>query len=134
VSSVSNAGGQPSRRPIALVLAVIGVLFTILGIVYLAVPAGNLPSLLGHTTPANGHHPVRMIVSFVIGVACLAAAWFVNKSGKSSADAGGSAPAEASPPQASPPQASPPQASPPQASAPQASAPGASAPETSTRD
>lgn len=133
MSSVSNAGGQSSRRPIALVLAVIGVLFIILGIVYLAVPAGNLPSLLGHTTPANGHHPVRMIVSFVIGVACLAAAWFVNKSGnksgKSSADAGGSAPAEASAPQASPPQASAPQAS-----GPQASAPGASAPETSTRD
>ena len=71
MSSVSNAGGQPSRRPIALVLAIIGVLGIILGIVYLAVPAGNLPSIFGHTTPANGHHQVRMIVSFVIGVACL---------------------------------------------------------------
>jgi protein-S-isoprenylcysteine O-methyltransferase Ste14 len=96
VSSVSNAGGQPSRRPIALVLAVIGVLLIILGIVYLAVPAGDLPSILGHTTPANGHHVVRMTVSLVVGVACLVAAWFVNKGGKASADAGASAPAEAS--------------------------------------
>jgi len=94
VSSVSNAGGQPSRRPIALVLAVIGVLGIILGIVYLAVPAGNLPSIFGHTTPANGHHVVRMGVSFVVGVACLIGAYFVNKSGK--AQAGASAPAQAS--------------------------------------
>jgi len=87
VSSVSNAGGQPSRRPIALVLAVIGVLGIILGIVYLAVPAGNLPSIFGHTTPANGHHVVRMGVSFVVGVACLIGAYFVNKSGKAQAGA-----------------------------------------------
>jgi hypothetical protein len=96
VSSVSNAGGQPSRRPIALVLAIIGVLGIILGIVYLAVPAGNLPSIFGHTTPANGHHQVRMIVSFVIGVACLVGAYFVNKGGKAQAGADASAPAEAS--------------------------------------
>jgi len=97
VSSVSNAGGQPSKRPIALVLAIIGVLGIILGIVYLAVPAGNLPSIFGHTTPANGHHVVRMAVSFVIGVACLAGAWFVNKGSKAQAGAASeSAPAEAS--------------------------------------
>ena len=96
MSSVSNAGGQPSRRPIALVLAVIGVLGIILGIVYVAVPAGNLPSIFGHTTPANGHHTVRMAVSFVIGVACLVGAYFVNKGGKAQTGAGASAPTEAS--------------------------------------
>jgi len=93
VSSVSNADGQPSRRPIAIVLAVIGVLGIILGIVYVAVPAGNLPSIFGHTHPVNGHHTVRMAVSFVIGVACLVGAYFVNKSGKAQAGAGTSAPA-----------------------------------------
>jgi hypothetical protein len=93
VSSVSDQGAQPSRRPIALVLAIIGALFIILGIVYLAVPAGNLPSILGHTHPVNGHHSVRMAVSFVIGVACLVGAYFVNKSGKAQAAAGSSAPA-----------------------------------------
>ena len=96
MSSVSNAGGQPSKRPIALVLAIIGVLGIILGIVYLAVPAGNLPSIFGHTTPANGHHQVRMIVSFVVGVACLVGAYFVNKGGKAQAGAGASASAQAS--------------------------------------
>ena len=96
MSSVSNAGGQPSKRPIALVLAIIGVLGIILGIVYLAVPAGNLPSIFGHTTPANGHHVVRMAVSFVIGVACLVGAWFVNKGAKASAASSASTPAETS--------------------------------------
>jgi hypothetical protein len=85
VSSDSNPGGQPNRRPIALVLAIIGALFIILGIIYIAVPAGNLPSILGHTHPKNGHHSVRMAVSFVIGVACLAGAWFVSRGSKSSA-------------------------------------------------
>ena len=93
MSSVSNAGGQSSKRPVALVLAIIGALFIILGIVYLAVPAGNLPSILGHTHPANGHHSVRMAVSFVVGVACLVGAYFVNKGGKAQSGAGASAPA-----------------------------------------
>jgi len=96
VSSVSNAGGQSSRRPIALVLAIIGVLGIILGIVYAAVPAGDLPAILGSTTPANGHHPIRMVVAFVVGVAFLVIAYFVNKSGKTTADAGASAPAATS--------------------------------------
>jgi len=96
VSSVSNAGGQSSKRPVAIVLAIIGVLGIILGIVYLAVPAGNLPSIFGHTTPANGHHVVRMGVAFVVGVACLIGAYFVNKGGKAQAGTGSSAPAQAS--------------------------------------
>jgi hypothetical protein len=37
-----------------------------------------------------------MSVSFVVGVACLVAAWFVNRSSKAGADASSSAPAQAS--------------------------------------
>ncbi len=84
MSSVSDSGVQSgSRRPIAIVLGIIGLLFIILGIVYLAVPAGSLPSILGHTHPVNGHHSVRMAVSFVLGVILLAAAWFVSRGSKS---------------------------------------------------
>ena len=59
MSSVSDAGGQSNKRVIALVLAIIGVVGIILGIVYLAVPAGSLPGILGHirgrtaTTPCG---------------------------------------------------------------------------------
>lgn len=97
MSSVSAAGGGSStKRLIALVLAVIGALFLILGIVYLAVKAGSLPAILGHTKPANGHHVVRMAVAFVVGVACLVAAWFVNRGGKSGESSGSSTPVGAS--------------------------------------
>ena len=96
MSSEGNAGGQPSKRPIALVLAIIGVLGIILGIVYIAVPAGDLPSIFGHTTPANGHHTVRMAVAFVVGVACLVGAWFVYRGAKAQAGASSSSPAQAS--------------------------------------
>jgi hypothetical protein len=96
VSSVSDAGGQSNKRVIALVLAIIGVVGIILGIVYLAIPAGSLPGILGHIKGSSGHHALRMAASFVIGVVCLAAAWFVNKGGKGTASTGASAPAEAS--------------------------------------
>jgi hypothetical protein len=96
VSSDSDASGQSSKRLIALVLAIIGALAIILGIVYLAVPAGSLPALLGARHPANGHHTVRMATALVIGIVCLAAAWYVNKGSKAGAGTETSAPAGAS--------------------------------------
>jgi hypothetical protein len=96
VSFSSAAGGQPNKRLIALVLAVIAVLFIILGIIYLAVPAGSLPSILGKTSAAYGHHTKRMIASFVIGVVLLGAAWFVNRGGKSKGSSADSTPVDAS--------------------------------------
>ena len=96
VSSDSDASGQSSKRLIALVLAIIGALGIILGIVYLAVPAGSLPAFMGATHPANGHHTVRMATALVIGVVCLAAAWYVNKGSKAAAGTETSAPAGAS--------------------------------------
>jgi hypothetical protein len=96
VSSVNDPGGQSGKRVTALVLAVIGVLFLILGVVYLAIPAGSLPGPLGHISGSSGHHALRMAASFVIGVICLGAAWFISRrnsaSGSgSSASAGASA-------------------------------------------
>jgi hypothetical protein len=81
VSSESTAG-QSNKRTIAIVLAVVGVLFAILGIIYVAVPAGSLPGILGHIGGSTGHHPLRTAVAFVIAVVCLVAAWFVNRGGK----------------------------------------------------
>ncbi|HCU96374.1 MAG TPA: hypothetical protein DHU96_28110 [Actinobacteria bacterium] len=96
MSSVDNAGGQSNKRMIALVLGIIGALAIIVGIVYLAVPAGSLPAFMGATKPASGHHTVRMATALVVGIVCLAAGWYVNKGSKAAADAGSSAPAEVS--------------------------------------
>jgi hypothetical protein len=96
VSSDSDASGQSSKRLVALVLAIIGALGIILGIVYIAVPAGSLPAFMGATHPANGHHTVRMATALVIGIVCLAAAWYVNKGSKNAVGTESSAPAGAS--------------------------------------
>jgi hypothetical protein len=91
VSSVS-AGGQSNKRIIALILGVIGVLFLILGIVYLAVPAHSLPGFIGYMkNGGTGKHNLRMAASFVIAVVCFVAAWFVNRRGGSSASSSGTA-------------------------------------------
>ncbi len=85
MSSVSAAGAQSSKRLIALVLAIIGVLFLILGVVYLAVPAHSLPGFIGYIkNGGTGKHNLRMAASFVVGVVLLVAAWFVSRRGAAS--------------------------------------------------
>lgn len=89
MSSVS-AGGQSNKRVIALILGIVAVVFLILGIVYLAVPAHSLPGFIGYIkNGGTGKHNLRMAGSFVIAVACFAAAWFVNRSSKSPASSAG---------------------------------------------
>jgi hypothetical protein len=80
VSSQSVTGpssSTASRRPIIIVLAVIGILAVILGILYF-VAAGSLPDFLVGKVH-GGHHWVRGLVSLVVGVAFLAAAWLVQR-------------------------------------------------------
>ena len=87
MSSVS-AGGQSNKRMIALVLGIVGVLFLVLGIVYLAVPAHSLPGFIGYIkNGGTGKHNLRMAASFVVAVVCLIAAWLVNRRGRASAGA-----------------------------------------------
>lgn len=69
----------------AIVLAVVGVLFLILGFVYLAIPAGSLPGVLGYIKGSTGHHALRMAASFVIAIICLAVAAFLKRGSKSTA-------------------------------------------------
>lgn len=91
MSSVSAAGARSSKRMIALALAIIGVLFLILGIVYLAVPAHSLPGFVGYIkNGGTGKHNLRMATSFVVGVILLVAAWFVNRRSAASRGRGAS--------------------------------------------
>lgn len=96
MSSVSS-GGQSNKRMIAIILGIVGVLFLILGIVYLAVPAHSLPGFVGYIkNGGTGKHNLRMATSFLVAVVCFVAAWFVNRSSKSSsANSGSSASAGA---------------------------------------
>jgi hypothetical protein len=82
VNHVHSAPTSPGRRALAVILAVIGVLAIIAGILYLAGAANSLHFMVGSVH--KGHHLVRAAVSFAAGVALLAGAWFVARAGPTS--------------------------------------------------
>jgi len=82
VSQVHSAPTSPGRRALAVILAIVGVLAIIAGILYVAGAANSLHFMVGSVH--KGHHLVRAAVSFVAGVALLAGAWFVARAGSTS--------------------------------------------------
>ena len=82
VNHVHSAPTSPGRRALAVILAIIGVLAIIAGILYLAGAANSLHVMVGSVH--KGHHLVRAAVSFVAGVAFLAGAWLVARAGPDS--------------------------------------------------
>ena len=80
MSSETVSGGAGSKRSLVIVLAIIGVVFIILAILFFAgVGFGPLNSI-GHSGKVNhGSHGIRGSVSAVIGVLALAGAWFANR-------------------------------------------------------
>jgi uncharacterized membrane protein len=85
VSSTSVSGGtSTSRKPLVIILTVIGVLALIVGILYL-VAGTSLPSFLTAGSHVHkGNHLARGGVALVVGVACLIGAWFSSKTKSSS--------------------------------------------------
>jgi uncharacterized membrane protein len=87
VSPLSGSGSSTGRTASAVVLGVIALLFIVVGIIYLAEPAGSLPGFLGHATtivhgkkvPSTGHHPLRAAGSLIVGVVFAVGAWFALK-------------------------------------------------------
>ena len=73
-TSVSD-GTSTSKKPLVIILVVIGVLAIIVGILYL-VAGSSLPSFLTAGSHVHkGNHLARGGVALVIGVACLIGAW-----------------------------------------------------------
>ena len=85
MSSTSVSGGtSTSKKPLVIVLAVVGVLAIIVGILYM-VAGDSLPSFLTAGSHVHkGNHLARGGVALVIGVACLIGAWFSSKTKSSS--------------------------------------------------
>ena len=79
VNSAPTTGGSSGRRPLAVILAILGVLAIIAGILYLAGAANSLHFMVGGVH--QGHHLVRAAVSFVVGIALLIGAWFAARRG-----------------------------------------------------
>lgn len=77
------AGRSTGRVVAAAVLVVIAILCIIAAILYFTEPAKSLPSFLGaikytgrNYTRSHSHRSVRGIFAIVVGVICLAGAWF----------------------------------------------------------
>jgi uncharacterized membrane protein YidH (DUF202 family) len=69
---------RPVNRRLLVALAiVVGVALIAIAIVYWAEPAKSLPSFFpGHQAGSNHHHTKHGIAAFLVGLACLAFAWF----------------------------------------------------------
>ena len=67
-----------TKRPQLIIPAVIlGVIFLVIAIVYWTTDAGSLPSFFpGHEEGSDHHHVKHGIAAFLVGLACLAFAWF----------------------------------------------------------
>ena len=68
---------MPNRRLLAALAVVLGIALIVVAAVYWAEPAKSLPSFFpGHEAGSSHHHAKHGIASFLVGLACLAFAWF----------------------------------------------------------
>jgi hypothetical protein len=81
VSTASVPGGASAgKKPLVIVLAVIGVVAIIVGLLYL-VAGSSLPSFLTAGSHVHkGNHLARGGVALVVGIAAFIGAWFSTKS------------------------------------------------------
>ena len=73
MSSASTSEASSGRGTLVIILAIIGILGIIAGILYLSGAANSLHFMVGSVH--KGHHVVRATVSLVVGVAFLVGAF-----------------------------------------------------------
>ncbi|HTW04063.1 MAG TPA: hypothetical protein VMF87_27440 [Streptosporangiaceae bacterium] len=81
MSTASVSGGTSAgKKPLVIVLAVIGVVAIIVGVLYM-VAGSSLPSFLTAGSHVHkGNHLARGGVLLVVGIAAFIGAWFSTKS------------------------------------------------------
>jgi amino acid permease len=83
--SSTGAGRSTGKTAAVAILVIIAILAIVAGALYFAEPAKSLPSVMGAITSgsrANTHRTLRGIVSLVVAVVLLVAAWFTARSGR----------------------------------------------------
>jgi amino acid permease len=77
VSTVTQSDTRSSGKLVGtVVLAIVGVVAIVVGLVYAIEPEKSLPSFLGSKAGSTGHRPLHMIAALVVGVILLVlAAW-----------------------------------------------------------
>ena len=76
--STASAPAKSSNRALTIVLAVLGILAVILGVLYVAGALNSVHFLVG--SHHKGSHQVRAAISFVVGVVLLILAWAASRS------------------------------------------------------
>jgi uncharacterized membrane protein HdeD (DUF308 family) len=65
------------NRALVVLAVVAGLAVIVIAVVYFAEPASSLPSWLpGHESGSGHHHVKHGIAALLVGLACLAFAWF----------------------------------------------------------
>ena len=65
------------RKWLVALAVVLGVALIVVAVIYWVEPAGSLPSFFpGHEAGSSHHHVKHGIAAFLVGLACLAFAWF----------------------------------------------------------
>ena len=81
-----------NRKWLVALAVVLGVALIVVAVIYWVEPAGSLPSFFpGHEAGSSHHHVKHGIAAFLVGLACLAFAWFntgPKKSGAQASDPG----------------------------------------------
>ena len=76
------------RKWLVALSVVLGVALIVVAVIYWVEPAGSLPSFFpGHEAGSSHHHVKHGIAAFLVGLACLAFAWFNSGPKKSGAQA-----------------------------------------------
>ena len=73
VSSSNTPGASQGRGPLVIVFAIIGILGIIGGILYVSGAANSIHFIDGGVY--KGHHQIRAVVSFIVGIAFLIMAY-----------------------------------------------------------
>ena len=64
-------------RLLVTIAIVAGIILIVIGVVYFSLPAKSLPGFFpGHQAGSGHHHAKHGIAAFLVGLACLAFAWF----------------------------------------------------------
>jgi hypothetical protein len=79
LSTTTGPNPATGRTAIAVVFAIVALVFLAAGILIALVPAGQLPGPLLHLEGSTGHHPLRAVGSLLVGVVFGVAAWFALK-------------------------------------------------------
>ena len=68
---------MPKSRWLTIAAVVLGTALIVVAVVYWAEPARSLPGFFpGHEAGSAHHHVKHGIAAFILGLACLAFAWF----------------------------------------------------------